>query len=133
MSVHATNTRRSAPFSPLSEMASSHGCRPAVEKEVEKLLPHGKAQKQTVASAFGMSVRTFARRLAVEETTYEDVVDELRRSLALQYLRDPGMSLAQITWLLGYDRSTSFTHAFKRWTGHTPSMARKGKPLPAPA
>ena len=112
---------------------ASDTLRAAVEKEVEKLLPHGKAQKQTVARAFGMSARTFARRLAVEETTYEEVVDELRRSLALQYLKEPGMSLSQITWLLGYEGSTSFNHAFRRWTGHSPSVARKGKPLPAPA
>ena len=39
------------------------------------------------------------------------------------------MSLAQIAWLLGYEGSTSFSHAFKRWTGHSPSMARKGKLL----
>ena len=73
-----------------------------------------------------MSARTFARRLAIEVTTSEDVVDELRRSLALQYLKEPGMSLSQITWLLGYEGSTSFNHAFKRWTGHSPSVVRKG-------
>ena len=112
---------------------ASDTLRAAVEKEVEKLLPHGKAQKQTVARAFGMSARTFARRLTVEETTYEEVVDELRRSLALQYLKEPGMSLSQIAWLLGYEGSTSFNHAFRRWTGYSPSTARKGKPLPAPA
>jgi AraC-like DNA-binding protein len=107
--------------------------RAAVEKEAEKLLPHGKAHKQTVAKALGMSARTFTRRLNVEETNYEDVVDELRRSLALQYLKDPGMSLSQIAWLLGYEGSTSFNHAFKRWTGHSPSVVRHRKPLPAPA
>jgi AraC-like DNA-binding protein len=112
---------------------ASDTLRAAVEKEAEKLLPHGKAQKQTVARTLGMSVRTFARRLAVEETTYDEVVDELRRSLALQYLRDPGMSLSQIAWLLGYEGATSFNHAFKRWTGHSPSVARKEKLLPAPA
>ncbi len=105
---------------------ASDTLRAAVEKEAEKLLPHGKAQRQTVAKALGMSVRTFSRRLAVEGTTYEQVVDQLRRSLALQYLQDPGMSLSQIAWLLGYERSTSFNHAFKRWTGRSPSMARKG-------
>jgi AraC-like DNA-binding protein len=109
---------------------ASDTLRAAVEKEVEKLLPHGKAQKQTVARTLGMSVRTFSRRLSVEETTYEDVVDELRRSLALQYLKDPGMSLSQIAWLLGYEGSTSFSHAFKRWTGHSPSAARKGIAAP---
>jgi AraC-like DNA-binding protein len=112
---------------------ASDTLRAAVEKEVEKLLPHGKAQKQNVARALGMSARTFARRLAVEETTYEEVVDQLRRSLALQYLKEPGMSLSQIAWLLGYEGSTSFNHAFRRWTGHSPSVARKGKPLYSPA
>ena len=112
---------------------ASDTLRAAVEKEAEKLLPHGKAQKQTVAKALGMSARTFSRRLAVEGTTYEEVVDQLRRSLALQYLKEPGMSLSEIAWLLGYEGSTSFNHAFKRWTGRSPSMARKGKPLPAPA
>jgi AraC-like DNA-binding protein len=105
----------------------------AVEKEVEKLLPHGKAQKKTVARALGMSTRTFSRRLAAEETTYEEVVDQLRRSLALRYLKDPGMSLSQISWLLGYECSSSFSHAFRRWTGSSPSLARKGKPVPARA
>jgi AraC-like DNA-binding protein len=98
----------------------------AVKKEVEKLLPHGKAQKKTVARALGMSTRTFSRRLAVEETTYEEVVDQLRRSLALRYLKDPGMSLSQISWLLGYECSSSFSHAFRRWTGSSPSLARRG-------
>ena len=122
------------PFCDLAEKerrTASDTLRATVEKEVEKLLPHGKAQKETVARALGLSARTFARRLAVEETTYEDVVDELRRSLALQYLKEPGMSLSQITWLLGYEGSTSFNHAFRRWTGHSPSTARKGKSLPA--
>ena len=107
---------------------ASDTLRAAVEKEAEKLLPHGKAQMQIVARALGMSVRTFSRRLAAEETTYEEVVDTLRRSLALQYLKEPGMSLSQISWLLGYEGSSSFNHAFKRWTGHSPSVARKGVP-----
>ena len=112
---------------------ASDTLRAAVEKEVEKLLPHGKAQKRSVAKALGMSARTFSRRLAVEGTTYEEVVDQLRRSLSLQYLKEPGMSLSQIAWLLGYEGSASFNHAFRRWTGSSPSVVRKGKPLPAPA
>ena len=104
--------------------------RAAIEKEVEKLLPHGKAQKRRVARALGMSERTFSRRLAIEGTTFGDVVDQLRRSLALQYLQEPGMSLSQISWLLGYQGSSSFNHAFRRWTGRSPSMARKGVASP---
>ena len=137
--LHTADAKLLKALEPFCDLAAkerrtaSDTLRAAVEKEVEKLLPHGKAQKQNVARALGMSARTFARRLAVEETTYEEVVDQLRRSLALQYLKEPGMSLSQIAWLLGYEGSTSFNHAFRRWTGHSPSMARKGKPLPAPA
>jgi AraC-like DNA-binding protein len=98
--------------------------RSAVEAEVEKLLPHGKAKAENVVKALALSQRTLARRLADEGTTYGDVVDQLRRSLATQYLKDPGMSLGQIAWLLGYEGSTSFNHAFKRWTGRSPSADR---------
>jgi AraC-like DNA-binding protein len=107
--------------------------RSAVESEVEKLLPHGKAKAENVAKGLALSLRTLARRLAEEGTTYGEVVDQLRKSQALQYLKDPGMSLAQIAWLLGYEGATSFNHAFRRWTGHSPSVARKEKLLPAPA
>jgi AraC-like DNA-binding protein len=101
--------------------------RSAVEREVEKLLPNGKAQAQNVAKALALSVRTLSRRLADEGTTYADVVDQLRRSLALQYLKDESMSLSQIAWLLGYEGSTSFNRAFKRWTGRSPSAVRSEK------
>jgi AraC-like DNA-binding protein len=74
-----------------------------------------------------LSTRTLARRLADESTSYEEVVDQLRRSLALQYIRDEGISFSQIAWLLGYEGSTSFNHAFLRWTGRSPSAARKDK------
>ena len=112
---------------------ASDSLRAAVEKELEKLLPHGKARKPPIAKALGMSVRSFSRRLADERTTYEEVLDQLRRSLALQYLKEPGVSFSQIAWLLGYEGSTSFNQAFRRWTGSSPSVVRKGKALPAPA
>ena len=106
--------------------------RSAVEKEAEKLLPHGKAKAQTVAKDLALSVRTLSRRLADEGTTYVEVIDHLRRSLALQYLKEPGTSVSQIAWLLGYEGSTSFNHAFRRWTGQSPSAARNQKPLAGP-
>ena len=52
------------------------------------------------------------------------VVDRLRQSLALQYIKEPSVSVAQIAWLLGYERPTSFNHAFARWTGRSASGAR---------
>jgi AraC-like DNA-binding protein len=101
--------------------------RASVENEVQKLLPHGGAKKQTIARHLAMSARTLSRRLADEATNFDEVVDQLRRSLALKYIQEPGISLLQIAWLLGYEGSTSFNHAFRRWTGRSPSMARAEK------
>ena len=98
--------------------------REVVENEIQRLLPHGQARSDKVARALGLSVRTLSRRLAEEETSFAEVVDQLRRSLALQYIRDPAFTLAQISWLLGYEGGTSFHHAFKRWTGKAPTAIR---------
>ena len=106
--------------------------RASVENEVQGLLRHGNAQRKTVAKKLAMSTRTLARRLADENTTYEEVVDQLRRSLALQYVEEPSLSLSQVAWLLGYEGSSSFNHAFLRWTGRSPSAARNVKQLSAP-
>jgi AraC-like DNA-binding protein len=115
------------------ERATAKGTlRAAVEVEVEKRLPTGRAKKQTVAKALALSARTLSRRLADEETSYEEVVDQLRHTLALQYLNDHGISIGQIAWLLGYEGATSFSHAFKRWTGQSPLTARNEERLPAP-
>jgi AraC-like DNA-binding protein len=78
-------------------------------------------------------MRTFSRRLADEGVTYEEVVDQLRRSIALQYIKEPSVSVSQIAWLLGYEGSTSFNHAFRPWTGQSPSTARNQKVLPGPS
>ena len=86
--------------------------RSSVENEVQKLLPHGKANRQTIAKALGLTERTLAQKLGKENASYEKVVDRLRHSLALQYIKEPSVSVAQIAWLLGYEGPTSFNHAF---------------------
>ena len=98
--------------------------RSLVENEVQKLLPHGKANRQRVAKALGLSERALSQRMAEESASYNDVVDQLRRSLALAYIRAPTLSLAQIAWLLGYEGPTSFNYSFARWTGKSASEAR---------
>ena len=110
--------------------AGSH--RASVENEVQRLLPQGRANAETVAKALALSARTLSRRLSEEGTTFAEVIDQLRRSLALQYLKDPGIASAQIAWLLGYEGQTSFNHAFRRWTGRSPSAARKEEKRPEP-
>ena len=109
----------------LSRRPTNRGSfRSAVQNAIVPLLPHGKARASTVAQRLGLSQRTMARRLSLEDLTFSDVLDSLRSDLAQQYLADPGLSISRIAWLLGYQEVSAFTHAFKRWTGTTPRQAR---------
>jgi AraC-like DNA-binding protein len=98
--------------------------RVAVENEIQKLLPYGQAKIDAIANAVGVSSRSLARRLAEEGTTFSEVLDEIRRTLSLQYLAAPNLSVDQITAMLSYRDAGSFSHAFRRWTGVSPSQVR---------
>ena len=108
----------------LTEPHTSAGLRGLVEGRLLGLLSSGRAHAATVAERLGMSERSFRRRLADEGTTFAEILDDLRHRLATRYL-DEGVSVKQIAWLLGYSEPGAFNHAFKRWTGTSPSQARK--------
>jgi AraC-like DNA-binding protein len=88
------------------------------------LLPHGHANLDAVANRIGVSQRTLARRLAAEGQNYSAVLEDLKAELAKHYLADNDLTVSQIAWLLGYQEVSSFTHAFKRWSGKTPRQVR---------
>ena len=72
----------------------------------------------------GLSQRTLARRLASENLSFSDVLENLKVDLGWRYLAENDLSISQVAWLLGYQEVSSLTHAFKRWTGKTPRQAR---------
>ena len=72
------------------------------------------------AKSLLLSERTLQRRLREEGTSFEKLYDEARHSLALAYLRDRRLGIAEVAWLLGYAELAAFYRAFKRWTGVTP-------------
>jgi AraC-like DNA-binding protein len=84
-------------------------------------LPTGAPSQAEVARTLGMSPRALQRRLTVETTTYAALIDDTRRELALAYLREGRYSMTDIGYLLGFSGAASFTRAFRRWTGQTPS------------
>ena len=104
--------------------ANGRTFRSDVENAIVPLLPHGKAKLDEIARRLGVSQRTLARRLSAERLTYSAVLEGLKKDLAKRYLADEGLSISQVAWLLGYEEISSFTHAFKRWTGRTPREAR---------
>ena len=74
-----------------------------------------------------MSKWALARRLSDEGLNFTEVLQQLRRDLAVRYLDDPKLQISKIAWLLGFNEVSAFTHAFKRWTGKTPSQMRIGQ------
>jgi AraC-like DNA-binding protein len=81
-----------------------------------------------LAARLKMSVRTLNRLLAVEGTSYQDLLDRLRRDLAERYLASDHLSIGEVGFLLGFSELSSFHRAFKRWTGRTPVQFRQDFP-----
>lgn len=95
-----------------------------VAAAIRQRLPHGSPSSADVARLLGLSDRTLRRRLDAEGCSYADLLTQQRRELALQYLADPGLGLADIAMLLGYSGQSAFTAAFKSWTGMPPGEYR---------
>lgn len=89
-------------------------------------LPDGNINDCKVAEALYMNVRTLQRRLQKEQTTFKTQLNSVRQELADRYIRDSSKGLAEISYLLGFSEMSSFSRAFKRWTGETPSHYREG-------
>lgn len=88
-------------------------------------LGEGDASLRRVAERLKTSERSLQRRLADEGVTFDAVLDDLRRELALRYLGDRKLAIAEVAYLLGYSEPSAFHRAFKRWTGATPSEVRR--------
>jgi AraC-like DNA-binding protein len=114
----------------LSQRRTTVGLRGLVEDQLVSMLPSGTVQAEVVAAKLGMSVRSFRRHLAEEGTSFAEVLDHLRHRLAIHYLEEEHASLKQIAWLLGYSEPGAFNHAFKRWTGSSPSRVRYARRVP---
>jgi AraC-like DNA-binding protein len=109
-----------------SKRAKQDSWRSRIENAITLLLPHREVSLETIAQRLGVSKRTLARRLAEENVSFLEVFNELRLDLARQYLRDDGLSVAEVAWLLGYQEISAFSHAIKRWTGQSASQLRSG-------
>jgi len=72
----------------------------------------------------GMSERTLQRRLASEGSTFNGLLEEARRTIAISYLADRKLAAYEVSFLLGYAEPSTFFRAFKRWTGKTPQEYR---------
>jgi AraC-like DNA-binding protein len=90
-------------------------------------LPNGNVTDDSVADSLYMSVRTMHRKLTDVDNNFRNLLVEMRRNLAEQYIMDNSLTLTEISLLLGFSEPSSFSRAYKNWTGTAPSEARQAR------
>ncbi|MFG1357542.1 helix-turn-helix domain-containing protein [Xanthobacter pseudotagetidis] len=98
----------------------------ALSAVVALRLLDGHSDIEGAAYLVGLSVQGLQRRLRLIGYTYREIVDEARRARAIRLLLETRMTVLAIALSLGYETHASFTRAFARWMGCTPSEFRKG-------
>ena len=94
-----------------------------VQAKLVQLLPSGEVDEATIARALNLSLRSMQRKLKAQGMSFRKLLDDTRRQLAEQYLKDSTLSVSEIAYLLGFAEVSSFSRAFRRWTGHAPRAA----------
>ena len=112
----------------LASLRDATTLRGRVESLLLPILHTGKASALYAAGQLGVSRQTLFRRLKAEGTSFEAVLDGLRRRLALDYLSARKVSVNETAYLVGFSEPAAFSRAFKRWTGRSPREVRYGAP-----
>lgn len=95
-----------------------------VQAVLARTLEAGPAGMEAVAAEMGLSRQSLYRKLKAEGFTFEGLLDDLRRRLALDWLGERKVSISQTAHRLGFSDRAAFSRAFKRWTGRNPGAAR---------
>jgi AraC-like DNA-binding protein len=111
----------------LSQLPAARSITADVRSLIAGQLPRGGPDVAAIASRLGMSLRTLARRLEGEGTTFRDLVDEVRQHIALELVGQRSQRFSEIACQLGFSHAAAFHRAFRRWTGQTPLRYRRAR------
>jgi len=80
---------------------------------------------EAIAHQLTTSVRQLQRELHAQQASYQQLLDDVRKTLALEHLKNPHTSIYDVAFLLGFSEPSAFHRAFKRWTGETPRQFQR--------
>jgi AraC-like DNA-binding protein len=110
----------------LSELPKAESLTQRVRALIASTLPRGASAEQA-ARTLHMSRRSLTRHLEREGTTFRELLDDMRRRMAIRYLENTELASAEIGFLLGFAHVGAFHRAFKRWSELTPLEYRRSK------
>ena len=87
----------------------------------------GRCSVDFIAHSLGVSVKKLQRLLALENTSFSDILDEVRRTIAVRLLSESDAPISRVAGLLDYSTVPPFTLAFRRWTGVSPRAFRSAR------
>ncbi|GGI74721.1 AraC family transcriptional regulator [Shewanella hanedai] len=96
-----------------------------IKNKIYEILPLGAPSQQEIAEKLGMSLRNLQRKLQEQDTCYKTILEDTRKSLTLDYIKQAHLSLSEIGYLVGFSSVGNFNRAFKRWTNSTPGEYRR--------
>ena len=111
-------------FATLEDSDSLVGRR-QVEKLIRGFLPTGQCTLSHIAQFLSVSVRTLQYKLEVEHSSFQLLLDQVRRERALKHMGKRDMQLTQLAYSLGYSELSAFSRSFKRWYGVSPRAWQK--------
>ncbi len=95
-----------------------------VRRVLRRQLLSDNASMESVAEELSMHRRTLDRRLKTFAVNFQALNDEVRYEVARQLLDDTAMPVTAIAQSLHYNDTSAFTHAFRRWSGRSPTQWR---------
>ena len=108
----------------LAEAMTSESFTGIVQQKLYQAIPSGFFTIEDIAASLGISSRTLQRNLTAEGTKFNQELQNVQKILAFSYFKNPEMTTEDVAYLLGYSEVSSFSRAFKKWTGQTISEYR---------
>ena len=101
------------------------------EAVLRGLLPFADCDLRVVARILRTTPRTLQRKLAEDGASFGEIFDQVRADLAMSYLRDSALTVAEVAEILQFSETSALTRAFRRWYGISPRRARSQPSRPA--
>jgi AraC-like DNA-binding protein len=96
----------------------------AIRSLIKMDFSEGLPSFEQMADNLHMSESSLRRRLLKEETSYQNIKDQVRCEIAVEHLRHPTIKINELAGMLGFTEPSSFVRSFRSWTGVTPKAYR---------